>query len=87
MKEELSRDVVHVRRKSDRVMRTIRAYGPQRGRPDTEKVYDEMASEWDLGSSSEITFCLRISRGMWENTLRLLKCAWGEWNQVEKCGR
>ena len=58
---------MEVRRKSDRVMaivltlgrevmRIICAYGPQSGRPDTEKVrfYDEMASERDLGSSSEI---------------------------------
>ena len=38
------------------VMHVICAYGPQNGRPDAEKVrfYDEMGSEWDLGSSSEI---------------------------------
>ena len=37
-------------------MRVICAYGPQSGRPDAEKVrfYDEMGSEWDLVSSSEI---------------------------------
>ena len=41
------------------VMRIICAYGPQSGRPDAEKVcYDEMASEWDLGSSSEINVSL-----------------------------
>ena len=42
-------------------MRIICAYGPQSGKPDTEKVrfYDEMASEWDLGSSSEIMVSLR----------------------------
>ena len=36
------------------------AYGPQSGRPDAEKVhfYDEMGSEWDLGSSSEIIVSL-----------------------------
>ena len=67
MKEEISGNVVKVRRKSDRVMaivltlgkevmRIICAYGPQSGRPHAEKVrfYDEMGSEWDLGSSSEI---------------------------------
>ena len=42
------------------VMRTICAYGPQSGRPDAEKVRfcDEKASEWDLGSSSEIIVSL-----------------------------
>ena len=58
---------MEVRRKSDRVMvivltlgrevtRVICTYGPQSGRQDAEKVhfYDEMGSEWDLGSSSEI---------------------------------
>ena len=41
-------------------MRVICAYGPQSGRPDAEKVrfYDEMGSEWDLGSSSEIIVSL-----------------------------
>ena len=71
MKEEISGNVVEVRRKSDRVMaigltlgrevmRVICAYGPQSGRPDAEKVYfyDEMGSEWDLGSSSEIIVSL-----------------------------
>ena len=61
MKEEISENVVEVRRKSNRVMmivltlgrtvmRVICAYGPESGRPDAEKVrfYDEM------GSSSEI---------------------------------
>ena len=39
------------------VMCVICLYGPLSGRPDAEKVrfYDEMACEWDLGSSSEIT--------------------------------
>ena len=38
----------------------ICAYGPQRGRPDAEKVrfYDEMGSEWDFGSCSEIIVSL-----------------------------
>ena len=62
---------MEVRRKSNRVvaivltlgkevMRVICAYGPQSGRPDAEKVYfyDEMGSEWDLGSSSEIIVSL-----------------------------
>ena len=65
MKEEISGNVVEVRRKSDRVMaivltlgrevmRVICSYGPQSGRPDAEKVrfYDEM------GSSSEIIVSL-----------------------------
>ena len=49
MKEEISGNIVEVRRKSDRVMaivvtlgrevmRVICAYGPQSGRPDAEKV-------------------------------------------------
>ena len=60
VKEEISGNVVEVRRKSDRVivltlgrdvMRVICAYGPQSGRTDAEKVhfYDEIGSEWDLG--------------------------------------
>ena len=42
------------------VMRVICAYGPQSGRPDAQKVhfYDEMGSEWDLGTSSEIIVSL-----------------------------
>ena len=71
VKEEISGNVVEVRRKSDRVMeialtlgkeviRVICAYGPQSGRTDAEKVhfYDEMGCEWDLGSSSEIIVSL-----------------------------
>ena len=67
VKEEISGNIVEVKRKSDKVMAIvltlgrevtpiIYAYGPQRGRPDTEKVrfYDEMTSEWNLGSFSEI---------------------------------
>ena len=58
VKEEISGNVMEVRRKSNRVMaivltlgrevmRIICAYGPQSGKPDTEKVcfYDEIASE------------------------------------------
>ena len=65
VKEEISGNVVEVRRKRDRViaivltlgremMRVICAYRPQSGRPDAEKVhfYNKMGSEWDLGSSS-----------------------------------
>ena len=67
VKEKISGNVVEVRRKTDGVMaivltlgreviRIICAYRPQSGRPGAEKVrfYDEMGSEWDLGSSSEI---------------------------------
>ena len=43
-----------------KVMSVICAYGPQSGRTDAEKVYfyDEVGSEWDLGSSSEIIVSL-----------------------------
>ena len=71
VKEEISGNAVEVRRKSDRVMVivltldigvmcVICAYGPQSGRPDAEKIhfYDEMGSEWDLRSSSEIIVSL-----------------------------
>ena len=71
MKEEISGNVVEVRRKSDRVMAIVLTLGrevmciicgyrPQSGRPDAEKVYFfyEMESEWDLGSSSEIIVSL-----------------------------
>ena len=71
MKEEISKNVVEIKRKSDRViaialtlgkevMRIICAYEPRSVRPEKEKVgfYDEMGSEWDLGSSSEIIVSL-----------------------------
>ena len=73
VKEEISGNVVEVKRKSDQVvaivltlgrevMRIICAYGLQSERPDTEKVpvrfCDEMASERDFGSSSEIIVSL-----------------------------
>ena len=71
MKEEISGNVVGVRRKSDRVMaivltlgremmRIICAYGPQSGRLDPKKVYfyDKMANEWDFENSSEIIVSL-----------------------------
>ena len=58
VKEEISGNVVEIRRKSDKVMvivltlgkevmRVVSAYGPQSGRSDEEKVcfYDKMASE------------------------------------------
>ena len=62
VKEEISGNVVEVRKKSDRVMaialtlgrevmRVICEYGPQSGRPDAEKVYfyDEMGSgTWEV---------------------------------------
>ena len=46
-------------------MRIIWAYGPQSGRPVTEKVrfYDEKTSEWDFGSFSEIIISLRDFNG------------------------
>ena len=71
VKEEISGNVVEVRRKRDRimvivpilgreVMRVRCAYGPQSGRPDAEKVrfYDEMGNEWDLESCCEIIVSL-----------------------------
>ena len=71
MKEEISENAVKVRRKSGRAMAVVLtlnreviritcAYGPQSGRPDIEKVrfYNEMASEWDLGSSSKVIVSL-----------------------------
>ena len=61
MKEEISGNVVEVRRKSNSVMAIVLtlgkevvqilcAYGPQSRRPDTQKVhfYDEIAREWDF---------------------------------------
>ena len=96
MKEEISGNFVEVRRKSDRVMaivltlgrevmRVICAYGPQSGRPDAEKVrfYDEMGSEWDLGSSREVIVSLGDFKG------HVGKCAEGfegvhGWNGVGK---
>ena len=75
VKEEISGNVVEVR-KSDRVMvivltfsrkvmRIICAHGLQSGRPDAEKVcfYDEMASEWDFASSSEMIVSLENFNG------------------------
>ena len=69
--EEISGNLVKVGRKSDRVMAIaitlgrevmpiIFAYGPQSGRPHAKKVrfYDEIGSECDLGSSSEIIVSL-----------------------------
>ena len=55
------------------VMRIMCAYGPQSRRPDSEGVrfYDEMASEWDLGSSSEII----VSSGDFDGHVE--KCAEG----------
>ena len=71
LKEEISGNVVEVRRKSDQIMAivltlgrevmcVICAYGPQSGRPDEEKVhfYDETGSEWELGSCNEIIVSL-----------------------------
>ena len=76
MKEEISGNVVEIRRKRNRmmaivltlgreVMQVICVNGPQSRRPDTEKgyFYDKMASEWDLGSSSEIIVSLQDFNG------------------------
>ena len=55
-------------------------YGPQSGRPDTEKVrfYDEMANEWDLGSSSEIIFSLMDFNGRVEKCVKGFEGVHGE---------
>ena len=76
MKEEISGNVVEVRRKSDRVMaivltlfreviQIICAYWLQSGRLDSEKVcfYDQETSESDLCSSGEIIISLRDFNG------------------------
>ena len=57
------------------VMRIVCGYEPQSGRPDTEKVrfYDEMANEWDFGSSSEIIASLGDFNGHVRNVLTVLK--------------
>ena len=65
VKEEISGNVVEVRRKSDRVMaivltlgravmQIINAHGPQSRRPEKVRFYDEIVSEWDFGSSNKI---------------------------------
>ena len=71
VKEELCKKLVDVRRKSDRVMivvlafgeqviRVIPAYGPQAKRPLEEKhrFYDELAGEYELQNPSEVVFGL-----------------------------
>ena len=71
IKEELCDKVVEVRRRNDRIMavvmtfgkeilRMICAYGPQSGRPFTEKqqFYDDLAYEWNLCSSAEMVLGL-----------------------------
>ena len=87
MKEEISGNVVEIRRKSDRVMaivlslcsevmRIICAYGPQSGRPDAEKVhfYDEMwgaSGTWKVQVKS--LFLFRILMDLWANVLKVSK--------------
>ena len=76
VKEELCEKVVDVRRKSDRVMvvvhafgkhvtRVISAYGSQAERPLEEKqsLYDEFAGEYELQNSREVVFGLRDCNG------------------------
>ena len=47
------------------VIRIVCAYGPQSGKPDTEKVhfYEEMVSEGDIKSSSEMILSLEDFNG------------------------
>ena len=86
VKEEISENVVEVRKKSDRVMaivltldrevmRVICAYGPQSGKPDAEKVhfYDEMGSESTWKVLAKSLFLWGILMDMWGNMLRVLK--------------
>ena len=73
VKEELSKKVVEVRRKSDRVMamvlafaeevvRVIHAYAPQVGRSESEKdqFHNDKASEWDLQNPSKVILGTRL---------------------------
>ena len=57
------------------VMRITCVYGPQSGRPDSEKIrfYDEVGSEWDLGVQVKSLFVWGISMDMWKNVLMVLK--------------
>ena len=97
VKEEISGKVVEVKRKSDRiiaivltlgreVMRIMYAYGPQRGRPDAEKVhfYDKVGSEWDLGSSSEIMISLGNFNGHLGKCAEVFEDVHGEWYWEKK---
>ena len=90
VKKEISKNIVKIR--SDRVMATVLplgrkvmhiicAYGPQRRRLDRKKVrfYDEMVSEWDFGSSSEIIVSLKDFNGHVGNVMRLLKVYTTKW--------
>ena len=76
VKEEISGNVVRVRRKKDKVMaivltlgteviRIICAYEPQRERSYTERVlfYDEIGNEWVFESLSEIIVSLEDFNG------------------------
>ena len=68
----------------------IGAYGPQSGRPDTEKVvcfYDEITSEWDFGSSSKIIVSLGNFNGHVGKCAEGLEGVHGEWYWEKKCRR
>ena len=71
VKEEISENIVKVRRKSDRVIKIVLTLdreviqiifscGPQSRTLETEKVHfdDKMTSEWNLESFCEITISL-----------------------------
>ena len=71
VKEELCKNVVEVRRRSDRVMamsfvfgeevvRVICAYAPQSGRTDIEKerFYEELTHEWSMANANEMVLGL-----------------------------
>ena len=67
----MSKNVVEVRRRCDRVMaiglafgeevvRVICAYAPQSEKPDAEKerFYEEMAREWSMGNANQLVMGL-----------------------------
>ena len=70
VKEELSKNVVEARKRCDRVMaiglvfgkevvRVIRAYAPQSGKPHAEeRFYEEMAREWSMANANELVLGL-----------------------------
>ena len=100
VKEEISGNVVEVKRKSDRVMAIVLnigrevmciicVYEPQSGRPEAEKVrfYDEMGIEWYLGSFVEIIVSLGDFNRDVGNVLTVFKVYTGGMVLGKKCRR
>ena len=71
------------------VVQMICAYGPQSGRPDAEKVrfYDEMASEWDLESFSEIILSFGDFNGHVGKCAEDFESVYGGMVSEKKCRR